>query len=469
MPLSPEQIMECWQREYEKAPATLARMSEINTLAAAFNANVDSVVKISGAELQRRIIHAGMTLAELKNDADRSICQPEDVLRGIFRCFTLGIAEEWIAQDKEIYRWMKNELGTEKLQMGAQAGIIANTMSLTGIGKVITHVGALPELQARQFFKRDNLLSFDQNGTLKPAYTVNRPNEEASIHWIIEFDRDDRLELEGQTFICPKSNRFIATYDPVLFNLLIDPYFVDYTCRENADYIILSGYQALSESNRGTELVKKTIPIIEKWRQKKPRPLIHLEIASTQDAAVREAVARQIMPLVDSAGFNEREALDLLNVLGCEETAAKCHNMPRPAEMFEALAAIKRETGCPRLQLHMFGLYITMQNPDFPVSPEANRRGMVLAATAAASKALLGQLADYKDFTAAAGLPISACGINGLKELAETLGNSEFVYNGIGKYCGFDIIAVPAVIIDRPKTLVGMGDTISAFSLLGAR
>lgn len=94
---------------------------------------------------------------------------------------------------------------------------------------------------------------------------------------------------------------------------------------------------------------------------------------------------------------------------------------------------------------------------------------MVLAATAAASKALLGQLADYKDFTAAAGLPVSACGIDGLKELAETLGNPEFACNGIGKYRGFDFIAVPAVIIDRPKTLVGMGDTISAFSLLGAR
>ena len=96
MPLSPEQIAGCWRREYEKAPATLARMSEINTLAAAFNANVDSVVKISGAELQRRIRQTGMTLAELKNDADRSIRRPEDVLRGIFRCFTLGIAEEWV-------------------------------------------------------------------------------------------------------------------------------------------------------------------------------------------------------------------------------------------------------------------------------------------------------------------------------------------------------------------------------------
>lgn len=66
MPLSPEQIAGCWRQEYEKAPATLARMSEINTLAAAFNANVDSVVKISGAELQRRIRQTGMTLAELK-------------------------------------------------------------------------------------------------------------------------------------------------------------------------------------------------------------------------------------------------------------------------------------------------------------------------------------------------------------------------------------------------------------------
>ena len=98
----------------------------------------------------------------------------------------------------------------------------------------------------------------------------------------------------------------------MLFNLVIDPHFVDYTCRENADYIILSGYQALSESNRGTELVKKTIPVIEKWRQKKPRPLIHLEIASTQDAAVRKTVARQIMPLDEFNTFSTGGAISYL-------------------------------------------------------------------------------------------------------------------------------------------------------------
>jgi len=33
----------------------------------------------------------------------------------------------------------------------------------------------------------------------------------------------------------------------------------------------------------------------------------------------------------------------------------------------------------------------------------------------------------------------------------------------------YDLIAVPTILIDKPKTLVGMGDTISSISLVGAR
>ncbi len=466
---SPEQIAESWRKEYEKAPETLAKMEEIGTLAAAFNANVDSVVRFSGSDLQARINQAGMSLADLENIPTRGIRRPEDILRGIFRCFTLGIAEEWTAEDPEIYQWMKKELGTRKLQMGAQAGIIANTMSLTGIKRVIAHVASLPALQAEQFFKKNNLLSFDESGVLKPAYQIDRPGEEASVHWIIEFSKGDSLEIEGKTFTCPKSNRFIATYDPVLFNLVIDPHFTDFTFREPVDYIILSGYQALSENNNGTALVKKTIPVIKQWRQKNPRPVIHLEIASTQDTAVRESVARLIMPLADSAGLNEREAIDFLEVLGQQTLAEECRRQPSPENMFKALAAIKKETGCPRIQLHMFGLYMTMQDKNFPISPTADRNGMVLAAAAAASKALTGQLASYRDLTAAVSMPVSQYGIEGLKKLSAFLTDENFLLTGLGSYSGCDVIAVPAIIIDHPKTLVGMGDTISAFSLLGAR
>ncbi len=464
----PDSIKKFWYDQYADAPATLAKMKNVGSLAAAFNANVDSVVKMSGTVLTQMIARSGLGLSDLQNVSVKSIRTPEDILRGIFRCFCLGIAEEWIAEDAEIYRWMKKNLGTDKLQMGAQAGIIANTMAVTGIRQVITHVSALPALQADQFLKRDNLLSFDEQGQLKPAHTINRPDEEASIHWIIEFSKNDTVTVEGQTFTCPKSNRFIATYDPMLFNLVIDPHFTAYTGKNPADYVILSGYQALTKQNRGLSLLKKTIPIIRQWKQSHPQTIIHLEIASTQDLSVRRALIRHIMPIVDSVGVNERETVDLLEAMKYARLASDCTQNPSAKNLFRALVKIKQKTACPRIQLHMYGLYITLQNRNFPISPSANRNGMILAAVAAASKAETGRLSEYEDLTVALGQTVCDEGIKGLEEIGSLIGNPGFAASGIGNFEEFSVIAVPTIIVEQPKTLVGMGDTISAFSLIGA-
>ena len=40
---------------------------------------------------------------------------------------------------------------------------------------------------------------------------------------------------------------------------------------------------------------------------------------------------------------------------------------------------------------------------------------------------------------------------------------------GIARFPEYDVVAVPTILIERPVTLVGMGDTISSLSLLGAR
>ena len=216
MPLSPEQIAGCWRQEYEKAPATLARMSEINTLAAAFNANVDSVVKISGAELQRRIRQTGMTLAELKNDADRSIRRPEDVLRGIFRCFTLGIAEEWIAQDKEIYRWMKKETRHRKLANGRPGRHHCQHHVADRHRQGRHPCGCSARTSGTAVFqtRQPAFLRPERHAQNRLTPSTGRTRK-ASIHWIIEFDkRRPPGKRKGKTFVCPKSNRFIATYDP---------------------------------------------------------------------------------------------------------------------------------------------------------------------------------------------------------------------------------------------------------------
>ena len=104
----------------------------------------------------------------------------------------------------------------------------------------------------------------------------------------MEFDKGDKVELDGETFVCPKSNRFIATYDPLNLHLVMDEHFVRKMSGEKVDYVVLSGFHALTERNNGVKLQDDALPIIQSWKDQ--GDLIHLEIASTQDIAVRKAI-----------------------------------------------------------------------------------------------------------------------------------------------------------------------------------
>ena len=137
--------------------------------------------------------------------------------------------------------------------------------------------------------------------------------------------------------------------------------------------------------------------------------------------------------------------------------------------MFEIVRLIKENTGAPRIQLHMFGLYITLQNADFRITPEENLRGMMLASTVAATKAGTGKIEENEKLLWAHGKKVSEISLNNLQELAEYLQKPELVQTGICQYENGNVIAVPTILIEKPLTLVGMGDTISSVSLIGAR
>ena len=362
---------------------------------------------------------------------------------------------------------MVKNLGYDRLQMGGQGGIVANALAVAGVGKVIAHTNSLPKLQADQFLKLDNLVSYDEKGVEKPACKIDRQTDIPLIHWIIEFDKDDSVSVDGEKFVCPKSNRFIATYDPLNLHLVVDENFIRALSRDKAEYIVLSGFHALTEQNNGVKLQDDILPIIKAWKAQ--GSLVHLEIASTQDIAVRRALIRKIAPLADSIGINEREAIDILEVIGEEKLAEECNVHTTSVNMFKALLKIKHHIGAPRIQLHMFGLYITLADKGFRISPEANLRGMMLAATVAAGKAGTGNINKAENLLWACGREVSDVGLHELTDLADFIGNEKLVETGIGSYDGFDVIALPTIIIEKPLTLVGMGDTISSLSLLAAR
>ena len=456
-----------WLKKYAIVPQTLERIKEVKSVATAFNTNVDAVLKISGKKIAELAQKLGLSLKELEEIHHTKLEKPQDVLKGLFKCFKSGIAEEWLTEDKTIYDWMVNNLGYDRLQMGGQGGIVANALAVTGAQKVYAHTNSLPALQAKQFLALENLLSFDENGQEQAAYKINREKDIPLIHWILEFDKGDSTTIDGQTFTCPKSNRFIATYDPLNLRLIMDKAFTKKMSSEKIEYVVLSGYHALTENNNGVKLTEDSLPLIHQWKQN--GDLIHLEIASTQDIAVRKTIIFKIAPHVDSVGINEREAIDILEVTGHEELAKKCNDDTHSINMFKALLNIKKTLKTPRIQLHMFGLYLTLQDKDFKISPDSNLRGMMLAATVAAGKAGTGNINEAKNLLWAQGQEVSDVGLNELKDLGNYLGKPQLAETGFAEVEGYDLIGLPTILVDKPKTLVGMGDTISSISLIGAR
>ena len=74
--------------------------------------------------------------------------------------------------------------------------------------KVIAHTNSLPKLQADQFLKLDNLVSYDEKGVEKPACKIDRQTDIPLIHWIIEFDKDDSVSVDGEKVRVPEVKSF---------------------------------------------------------------------------------------------------------------------------------------------------------------------------------------------------------------------------------------------------------------------
>ena len=467
-----------WFEHYKTGPQLLKNAQKIKGLVSAFNANIDAVVKLKGTEIARLIADLKIPVSELHSNKESIIKTVPDVFRGLVKSFSRGIAEEWIIDNKETFLALKNILGTDKLQMGGQGGIVANVAAVCGVNPVYVHCASLPKVQAELFLDLPNLFSFNANGTMDKVTTIDRNTDIPLIHYILEFDNNDVIELDGETIVCPKSNRFIATFDPLNLQLHIDEAFDNALASGNHPYevLVLSGYQLLQaqlpNGLSGVERINESINILDVWRKKYPNQLVHFEAASTQDKEIRRKLVQVMGNKVESVGVNERELIDLLEVTDKNELAEICNTNTHAVNLFKGLLAIFEYMDVPRIQLHMFGLYVTLQKPGFRISGLANRNGMQFAALIAAAKAGTGSINSYDVLMHAINQHVSDIGLKELNDLSDYItsvyGSNTLAETGMFGCAAFDLIAVPTIIIEKPVTLVGMGDTISSASLIGA-
>ena len=474
-----DQLKIKWLENYKSAPEQLKKMTGVKGVISAFNVNIDAVIKITGATIEKIIKDHSLDQAQILEDGKKQINTKEDAIRGIVHCFKSGIAEEWLIHEKEMFFWLNKFIGYDKMQMGGQGGIVTNAMAVCGVDPVYVHCASLPKDQAKLFLNLPNLVTLDEKGNIVQASKIERKADLPLIHWIIEFNAGDTVTIDGKQLTCPKANRFIATYDPLNFKLHIEETFAKKMASDeiNHEYIILSGYQMLTKHNDegtlGTERIDASIKIIEKWYHEGKNTVLHLEVASTQDKTIRKYLLDNIAKNIDSVGFNERELIDILEVIDQHELAAICDAKTNSPNLFKGMLKIFEYLNCSRMQLHMFGLYVTLQKKGFKVSALQNRNGMQLAAVIAAAKAGTGAIDKSETLLWAKDREVSEVGLKELGELADFVtsefGKNNLIEEGIFENDELEIIAVPTIIIDKPLTLVGMGDTISSISLVGAR
>lgn len=146
-----DELKQIWAQKYDTVPQQLEKLKQIPAVATAFNTNIDAILKITGESLKKLITDNHITVDELTNIELSNFRKPTDVIIGIVKCFSRGIAEEWVTEDVNIYKWMETNLGYERLQMGGQGGIIANALALLGVNQVIAHTNSHPKIQAEQF------------------------------------------------------------------------------------------------------------------------------------------------------------------------------------------------------------------------------------------------------------------------------------------------------------------------------
>lgn len=474
-----------WKEHYASAPRQLERVKAVQGVASVFNANIDAVRKVQPQTLLDWMAQIEADEWQVLNKGSKRIDAPVDVLRGFVECFSKGIAQEWMVGSAETFAWMRDHLGYDKLQMGGQGGIIANVMAVAGAQNVYVHCASLPAQQAGLFLGVPSLKSSDKDGHLHPAHGMDRASDLPLIHWILEFDKGAELTIGGLTLTCPKSNRFIATYDPLNFVLSVDPGF-DAALRrpENPlEVVLLSGYQMLSEplpgqaAGSGIARISDSWAQVQAWKDAHPGAVLHFEFASTQDLKVRKALAEQMAPHADSVGCNEQELIDILDVIGETALAREAAGLDS-VSLFKGLLRVFQALGVKRLQLHMFGLYVTLLKPDAEAQgsafqAQANRDGMAFAATLAAAKAGTGSLEHADKLLWAHGQSVADQSLKELTALAAHLKDAHGIdgvaESGLGACDAFQVVAVPTILIEKPVTLVGMGDTISSLSLVGAR
>lgn len=120
---------------------------------------------------------------------------------------------------------------------------------------------------------------------------------------------------------------------------------------------------------------------------------------------------------------------------------------------------LAEKTGVRRIHFHTYGYYLALTD----YRGEFVRDALLFAALAAAAKAKLGDVRNIDDITKAMDVSVN----EKAKGVEEILAKTYGVKDGIAEVNDYQLSFVPTKIVAKPKSTVGIGDTISSSAFVG--
>ncbi|WP_297499062.1 ADP-specific glucokinase [Thermococcus sp.] len=422
----------------------------------AYNTNIDAVKYLGRKDLEERVEKAGKD--EVFRYIDSLPGRIENVpqlLGSILWSVKRGKAAELFVESCSTRFYMKR-WGWDELRMGGQAGIMANLLGGAYGVPVIVHIPQLSNLQASLFKGGPIYTPKAENGKLRFVHPRDfAGDEENCLHYIYEFPRGFRVfEVEA-----PRENRFIGSADDYNPNVYIRAEFKERfgEIAEGVELAIISGLQALTAEN-----YREPLEVIEGHLEtlNELEIPVHLEFAFTPDETVRKALLG-LLGKFWSVGLNEVELASVMDVMGEKSLAEKllARDPVDPIAVTEAMIKLAERTGVRRIHFHTYGYYLALTD----YRGEFVRDALLFSALAAAAKAKLGDVRSIDDVIRAMDVPVN----EKAKPVEDALVKEYGMKNGIAEVNGYQLAFIPTKIVMKPKSTVGIGDTISSSAFVG--
>ena len=450
-------VIYVWERLYASSfKKVRANINNVKGVLLAYNTNIDAIKYLNKDDLEIRVKKAGKDeVLSYSDELPEMITSVPHLLGSILWSVKHGKAAELFVESCSTRFYMKR-WGWDELRMGGQVGIMANLLGGVYGVPVIAHVPQLSRLQAELFKNGPIYVPKVENGKLKLVHPRDfAGDEENCVHYIYEFPRGFRVF----NFEAPRENRFIGSADDYNTTLFVRDEF-----RERFDEIasrvslaIISGLQALTKENyrEPFDVIKANLDVLGE----KGIP-VHLEFAFTPDETVRNEILK-LLPEFWSVGLNEVELASIMEVMGEKGLAEKllAKDPVDPVAVTEAMLKLAKEIGVRRIHFHTYGYYLALTD----YRGEFVRDALLFAALAAAAKAKLGDVRSIDDVVTAMDVPVNEKAKAVEEALAEEYGMKE----GIAEVENYRLTFVPTKIVAKPKSTVGIGDTISSSAFVG--